>query len=254
VADAAENLGMGVLTPTRLRDQDTLSEIADLGADLIVLADYGRIVPEAMLDLPKHGALNLHPSLLPRYRGATPVPATILAGDEMTGVTLMRMDAGLDTGPIIAQAEQPLAGDERAPELEERLAQVGAELLTASLLGWLDGSLQAQAQPNEGVSLTKPLRRRDGLLDASAAAEVLERQVRAYQPWPGSFIDEAGGRLIVWSATAAAGEDSAEVGGLRFDGELPALVTSSGSLLLDEVQPAGKRRMPGADYLRGRRT
>ena len=166
-----------------------------------MLADYGRLIPPAVLDLPRHGALNLHPSLLPRHRGAVPVPAAILAGDATTGVTLMRMDAGLDTGPILAQRSVDLDGTEVAPALEARLAALAADLLEETLPDWLAGTLQARPQPVEGATLTRPLRRADGWLDPARPAVELERQVRAYQPWPGSFVEADGERLVVWRAS-----------------------------------------------------
>jgi methionyl-tRNA formyltransferase len=244
---------------------------------LIVLADYGRIIPPAVLDLPRHGALNLHPSLLPRHRGAVPVPAAILAGDAETGVTLMRMDEGLDTGPILAQRSVVLDGSEVTPELEARLAGMAADLLLEVLPDWLAGTLQARSQPETGATLTRPLRRSDGRLDPERSAVELERQVRAYQPWPGSFVETGGERLIVWRAAvlgAAPGVDATPghgapgvtaaekgaglrpvdaVGSLVVVGDSLALRTRQGLLRLDEVQPAGKRRMSGAEYCRGRR-
>ena len=157
-----------------------------------MLADYGRIVPAALLDLAPHGALNLHPSLLPRHRGATPIPAAIAAGDADTGVSLIRMDAGIDTGPLVAQRRVPLHGDEDAPGLEARLAAEAARLLVESLPGWLDGSLPAVPQPADGATLTRPFRREDGRLDPGRPALELDRQVRALRPWPGTFLDRAG--------------------------------------------------------------
>ena len=188
-----------ILTPPRLRHPDAIAAILALRPKLAVLADYGQIVPPPLLDLPL-GALNLHPSPLPRFRGAAPVPATILAGDDTTAVTLMRMDAGLDTGPIVARALVDLSGDETAPELESRLAETAASLLDRSLAGWIDGSLTAVPQPEEGVVLTRPLRREDGRLDPSRPAAELERAVRAYQPWPGTFVELPEGRLVVTAA------------------------------------------------------
>ncbi len=235
-----------VLTPERLRSPDGILAVQELDADLLVLADYGRLVPPELLE-PRHGALNLHPSLLPRHRGATPVPATILAGDAVTGVTLMRMDAGLDTGPIIAQSRWALDGDETTPELEADLAGEAAALLERSLDRWLDGELLATPQPTEGATLTRPLRREDGRLDVDQAADALERQVRAYQPWPGSFVDTPGGRLIVWSA--AADRQGPRPG--TFD-DLGLGVGRGERLRLLEVQPAGGRRMSWAEFVRGR--
>jgi methionyl-tRNA formyltransferase len=255
VADAATQAGLPLLTPTTLRDDGVLAELAAGTPELIVLADYGRIIPPAVLDLPPHGALNIHPSLLPRHRGAAPVQATILAGDAVAGVTLMRMDAGLDTGPIVAQAEVELAGDETAPVLERRLAELGADLLEANLKGWLDGSVTARPQSADGVTLTRPLRRDDGRLDPDRPAVELERQVRAYQPWPGSYIELEGGPLKVWAASVLAAEEGrpGDPGDLVDVGDTLALRTAGGLLRLDQVQPAGKRRMRGADYRRGRR-
>jgi len=247
LAQAAAQLGAGpVLTPARLRDPAAVEEILALEPDLIVLADYGQIVPPALLGIGK-GALNLHPSLLPRHRGATPVPATILAGDRATGVTLMRMDEGLDTGPIVSQAGTPVGPDEAAPELEARLAAMGAELLSASLGPWLTGDLREHAQPVVGVTLTKPLRREDGRMDPSLPAADLDRQIRAYQPWPGSFVETRTGRLTVWAASPAPSE---HLPAGRFSSR--GLATGNGTLVLHEVQPAGGRRMPWVEFLRGR--
>jgi methionyl-tRNA formyltransferase len=247
IADIASELGVApVLTQKRLRDPAAVAEILALEPGLLVLADYGQIVPPALLAIGP-GALNLHPSMLPRHRGATPVPAAILAGDRATGVTLMRMDEGLDSGPIVAQAGTPLAPDETAPELEARLAAMGAELLTSSLAPWLQGELREHPQPIVGVTLTRPLRREDGRMDLSLPAEELDRQVRAYQPWPGSFVETRTGRLTVWTASPAASE---HLPAGRFSSR--GLATGDGTLLLHEVQPAGGRRMPWVEYLRGR--
>ncbi len=244
---AATALGVApVLTPVRLRDPDAVAEVLGLDPALVVLADYGRIVPAALLDL-RHGALNLHPSLLPRHRGATPVPATILAGDEMTGVSLIRMDEGVDTGPLVAQARTDVRPDETAPELEARLADVAAALLMTSLGPWLAGDLPAEPQAEAFATVTKPLRREDGRLDPARSAVELERQVRAYQPWPGSFLETPRGRLVVWSASAGPSEHEAAG---RFGPR--GLSTRDGMLVLHEVQPAGGRRMPWVEYLRGR--
>ena len=247
---AARSLGINaVLTPERLRSRESIDAILALEPALLVLADYGRLVPAELLDLP-FGALNLHPSLLPRHRGATPIPATILAGDAETGVTLMKMDAGLDTGPIVAQTRVGLMGDETTPMLEAELAVEADALLARSLGPWLRGVLEAVPQPAEGATLTRPLRREDGRLDVARPAEDLERQVRAYQPWPGSFVDTPAGRLIVLRASVDPG-DAGEPGHLVAGRDL-RLATAAGWLVLDEVQPAGKKPMSGPSYARGR--
>jgi methionyl-tRNA formyltransferase len=253
VATAATARHIPAVAPASLRTSEVLDELRALRPDLIVLADYGRLIPADVLDLPRFGALNLHPSLLPRHRGAAPVPAAIAAGDATTGVSLMRMDEGLDSGPLLAQREVALDGTETAPDLEARLADLAADLLAASLPAWLEGRLEAQPQATTGVSLTRPLRRADGRLDAGRPARALERQVRALQPWPGSFLEGDGERLIVWRAGVEAGPASAAPGALVACGETLALQTVDGLLRLDEVQPAGRRRMSGAEYRRGRR-
>jgi methionyl-tRNA formyltransferase len=258
----ASELGLGpVLTPERLRAPEGILAVQERDPDLLVLADYGRLVPEALLE-PRHGALNLHPSLLPRHRGAAPIPAAILAGDRVTGVTLMRMDPGMDTGPIIAQRRWALDGDETAPELEALLADEAALLLGDMLGPWLAGDLTAVPQSTEGATVTRPLRRADGRLDPGRPAAELERQVRALAPWPGTFLETDQGRLIVRAAGVAPAPDPPHVrAGASAMPARPAapgtldevgLVTAEGRLALREVQPAGGRPMSWTDYRRGR--
>jgi methionyl-tRNA formyltransferase len=251
VETAARDLGLDVLTPVRLRAPAALADILGLEPSLVVLADYGQIVPAELLGLP-HGALNLHPSLLPRHRGATPIPAAILAGDHETGVSLMRMDAGLDTGPLIAVEHVSLAGDETSPALEARLAIIAAGLLARSLDRWLAGELEPEAQESDGATLTRPLKRTDGLIDPDLPAALLERQVRAHLPWPGSFVELDGDRLVVLAAAVTDPDGDDEPGRFVPDEHGLALTTSDGRLLLEEVQPAGGRPMSGDAYVRGR--
>ena len=250
VSVEAGRLGLRTLAPERLRTPESVAAVVALAPELLVLADYGQLVPPTLLDVPRHGALNLHPSLLPRHRGAAPIPAAILAGDIETGVTLMRMDAGLDSGPIVAQRRIPLNGRETAPQLEAALAVIAAELLATSLRGWLAGELPAQAQPAEGATLTRPLRREDGRLDPHLPGAELERRVRALQPWPGTFAETDAGRLIVWAAQPVPGP-AAEPGAIVADGDSLALGVADGTLRLLKVQLAGGRRMSGAELRRG---
>jgi methionyl-tRNA formyltransferase len=246
IEEAARSLGLTtVLSPLRLRSPEAVDSVLALRPRLAILADYGQLVPPALLELAL-GALNLHPSLLPRHRGASPIPATILAGDRETGVTLMRMDAGLDTGPTVAVQRVALTGRETAPELEDRLQVVAADLLERSIGPWIRGELVAVPQPGEGATLTRPLRREDGRLDPARPAADLERQIRAYQPWPGSWIELNAGRITVWRASVAG--DGGEPGTIERDG----LATTAGRLILEEVQPAGGKRMTWDAYLRGR--
>lgn len=253
VADLAARHGLSVRTPSTLRDEAVQAELRAADVELITLADYGRLIPGAILDMPRHGALNIHPSLLPRHRGAAPVVGTILAGDAVAGVSVMRMDEGLDTGPVLAQRKIPLDGTEVTPELEERLAEIGAELLLEVLPGWLAGTVAARPQPDAGATLTRMLRREDGRLDPAKPAEQLERMVRAYQPWPGTFLEHDGTRLKVWTASVLGQDVAVEPGAIILTEGTLGLGTVQGVLRLDEVQPAGGRRMSGAEYRRGKR-
>jgi methionyl-tRNA formyltransferase len=251
VESQARELGLTVLTPSLLRDPAALASVLDLDPDLVVLADYGELVPKPLLER-RHGALNLHPSLLPRHRGAAPIPAAILAGDPETGISLMQMDAGLDTGPIVAAERAILAGDETSPALEARLAIAAAGILARSIDPWLAGELVPVPQGEAGATLTRPLRRADGRLDPRLPATILERQVRAFLPWPGSFAEAGGDRLVVLAATVADPDPDDEPGTFVPDRSGLALATADGRLVLHEVQPAGGQPMSGEEYLRGR--
>lgn len=251
IEDAAGRIGVPtVLTPARLRAPDAIASVLELRPELVVLADYGQLVPTALLGL-RHGALNLHPSLLPRHRGATPVPAAILAGDTETGVTLIKMDEGLDTGPIIAQRREALEGTETAPLLEERLGMTARGLLVQVLGPWLGGEIVPHPQPTEGATLTSQLARADGRLDPMKPALVLERQVRAYQPWPGSFVDTSLGRLIVHEAELSDGVPGDVPGTLVAEGDGLAFATAAGRLRLKRAQLAGRRPTDAASLRRG---
>jgi methionyl-tRNA formyltransferase len=242
-----------MLRPTRLREPEAVDEVLRAEPELLVLADYGQIVPAALLTAPRHAALNLHPSLLPRHRGASPVQAAILEGDRETGVTILQMDTGLDTGPMVAQARYPMDGTETAPELEARLALLAADLLSATLVPYLEGAIVPQPQPVEGVTLTRPLRREDGRLDPVRGIAYLDRQIRAYMPWPGTFFETDIGRVVIWDARPLGGGAMRRAGTLmRLPANRVALAASDGLLELVEVQPAGGRRMTGAELLRGR--
>ena len=251
VAARAAALGLPLLQPALLRAPSTVAELAALGADLGVLADFGRIVPPAILELPRHGILNVHPSLLPRHRGASPIPAAILAGDAETGVTIIRMDAGLDTGPIVAAEAWPLDGTETAPLLEARAAEAGAKLLRATLGPWLAERIEVRPQDEALATLTRPFSREDGRLDTDAPVLELERRIRALQPWPGTWVETLAGRLAILRAEAVPGwlgSEAAEPGRFgRF-----GLHARDGYLALREVQPAGGRRMSFEELVRGR--
>ncbi len=261
----ARDIGLPILQPVRVRLPESIDALRALAPDLIVLADYGQLIPRALLDLPALGFLNLHPSALPRHRGASPIPATILAGDTESAVTLIVVTEEMDAGPIVAVAPLEVRPDDTAVTLEERAAEVAADLLRRALPEWLAGRLVARPQPTDGMTMTRPLRREDGRLDPGRSAVELERQVRAYQPWPGSFIEGdkvRGGRLIVKKAHVAPSlpGDADLVGGLGppsvpfvAPSEPPYFPTSKGRLVLEVVQASGGREMRAEEYLRGHR-
>lgn len=252
VVTAARQAGIPLLQPAKLRDPAAVESLAALEPGLGVLADYGRIVPPAVLEVPERGFLNVHPSLLPRHRGASPIPAAIVAGDPETGVSIIEMTSGIDDGPVVAQVRVALAGDEAAPDLEADLAARGAELLAATIGPWLAGVAAARSQDEAAATMTRPLWREDGRLDPAEPAAILERHVRAFAPWPGSFVETDAGRLNVDRASvteSSAGDRPAE---LVAAGDGLALATADGRLVLDEVRLAGTRRMSGAELRRGR--
>lgn len=251
VAARARGLGLPLLQPAHVRAPDALAGIAALAPELGVLADYGQIIPRALLDLPARGILNVHPSLLPRHRGATPIPATIAEGDERAGVTVIRMDDGIDTGPIVVRQSWPLSGAERAPELEEQAAREGAALLTRALESWLAGTAAAIPQTPAGATVTRPFRREDARLDPSRSAAELERRVRAQVPWPGSFVETPAGRIAVLATSTAPSDPEDSPGLLAPHADRLALTTTDGRLVLDELQLAGRRALAGDEFLRG---
>jgi methionyl-tRNA formyltransferase len=253
VAGRARALGLRLLQPARIGGPESVAELTRLAPDLAVLADYGQLIPRTLIELPPRGFLNLHPSALPRHRGAAPIPATILAGDRESAVSLMVLSEEMDAGPVVATSPLEVKPDDTAVTLEERAAEVAADLLTRALPEWLAGRLAPREQAVEGVTRTRPLRREDALLDPGFPAARLERQVRAYQPWPGAAVETAGGRVLVWRAHVEPGDARDEPGLLvRHGRDGLAVATPQGRLVLDEVQPAGGRRMTGAELLRGR--
>jgi methionyl-tRNA formyltransferase len=249
VAARARELAVPLVQPASLRG--AVADIRALSPELGVLADFGRIVPQDVLDAFPRGILNVHPSLLPRHRGATPVAATILAGDPETGVTIIRMNAGIDTGPIVVSERWSLDGRETAPDVEAEAATRGAVLLQNTLGPWLDGEIEPVPQDDTKATLTRPFRRADGRLDPDAPVVELERRVRALQPWPGTWVETVAGRLAIWRAEAVPGWEAGADAQPGVFGRF-GLHARDGYLALREVQPAGGKRMTFEELVRGR--
>jgi methionyl-tRNA formyltransferase len=248
----ALELGIPILKPQRLKDPQAMQQLQEWSPEVIVVAAFGQILRPAILDLPPYGCINVHGSLLPRWRGASPVQSAIMHGDQETGITIMRMDPGVDTGPILSQRATPIHPNDTGGSLSERLAQLGAELLLDTLPGYLNGLLQPRDQGETGATYAPILKKEEGLIDFSKPADMLERQVRAFNPWPGSFTTWENQILKIHKSHAISEISSRAGEKLVYDG-LPAIACSSGLLVLDDIQPSGKRRMPGDVFLRGAR-
>jgi methionyl-tRNA formyltransferase len=257
VKAAAVELGIPVHQPGPLRRPEALVLLAGLAPDVIVVAAFGQILPPDVLALPTRGCLNVHASLLPRYRGAAPIAGAILAGDIETGVTIMLMDAGLDTGPIIATRATPIGDSETAGDLTARLGELGAALLVDTLPGWLAGAIHPQPQNDAHATLTRLLRKEDGVLDWSQPAEVLARRVRAYTPWPGALTTWEGRALKVLRASSVAPPTPALAPGIvtllpdAHSGQRILCGCGQGALALEVLQLEGKRALPAAEFARG---
>ncbi|HKW30207.1 MAG TPA: methionyl-tRNA formyltransferase [Verrucomicrobiae bacterium] len=272
VKTLAQKLDRPVLQPAKARDGQFIAELGRLNPDLIVVVAYGHILPQTILDLPRYGCLNVHTSLLPKYRGAAPIQWAIAHGDAETGVTLMKMDAGLDTGPIVAQRRTPIRPADDSATLHDRLAQLGAELLGGTIPDYIAGKIQPRPQPAEGVSLAPKIKKEDGRIDWRQPAQTIVNRLRAFTPWPGAFTfllmegaapsvplsgtsqgsDEAPpSRMIkIWKAEPA--EASGEAGTiLSADKSGMVVGCGRGALRILEMQREGGRRMNAAEFLAG---
>ena len=254
VKQAALARGLPVYQPASLKTPESQAELAAAGADVMVVAAYGLLLPQAVLDLPRLGCLNIHASLLPRWRGAAPIQRAILAGDVETGVTIMQMDAGLDTGAMLTKAAVPIRETDTAASLHDALATVGAAAIVAALANYpaLLPETQDEAQATYAAKLSKD----EAKLDWSLSAEALARAVRAYNPAPGAWTLLDGEPLKIWAAQAVAGagrERSCEPGEvLRAEADQLVVACGGGALAVQELQPAGSRRMSAAAFLAGR--
>ena len=253
VAECADRAGLPVLQPRSPREPEFLEQLTGLAVDCAPVVAYGALVPQAALDVPAHGWVNLHFSLLPAWRGAAPVQHAIMAGDEITGASTFLLEAGLDTGPVYGTVTEPIRPRDTAGELLHRLAVSGAGLLVATLDGITDGSLVAQAQPGEGVSLAPKVEPADARVDWALPAHVVDRRVRGVTPAPGAWTTWRGDRLRLGPVLAVADAPGPVLAWLLIGPEGVLVGTGRGAVRLGDVQPAGKRMFPAADWARGAR-
>ncbi len=243
-----------VFQPTKLKDETFLSMLDALHADVAVVLAYGRILPQILLDRIPGGFINVHPSLLPKYRGPSPIQAAILAGDSVTGVSIMKLDAGMDTGPLLAQSKIDLADDETSETLTKNVIDLSAPLLIETLKGYMAETISPIPQSAEGVSICKLLDRADGKINWTEPADVIDRKVRALTPWPGTSTTwviggkEIGVKILKTRRTEL---DSHEVGVPRSEFGKLVVDSANGTLEILELQPAGGKAMSGADFVRG---
>jgi len=267
VKTAALAYGLPVFQSPSLRRPEAVAELASLKPDVIVVCAFGAMLPQPVLDIPARSALNVHPSLLPRHRGASPIAAAILAGDEQTGVTIMLVDPGMDTGPILSQRAIPISPWDTSGSLGERLAEVGAELLLEVLPRWLADAIEPQPQDDSLATQVSLLHKEDGAIDWNLPAIDIWRRVRAFNPWPGAFTTLAGQTLLIWEAWPLSVGGAGEAGTiLRLTaeqrqmlppevGEKEALTvqTGEGLLVVLRLQLAGHRSLTAAEFMLGQR-
>jgi methionyl-tRNA formyltransferase len=253
VKSRALELGLPVVQPDKIRNNEEFrAQLASLEPEAIVVVGYGRIIPQWMIELPRLGNINLHASLLPKYRGAAPIQWAIAMGETVTGVTSMRIDAGLDTGDILLQKEIPILPEDTAETLAPRLAAVGADLMVETLPGLAAGTIQPRPQDHSRSTLAPILKREDGLIDFERPAAEIVNRLRGFQPWPGAFTNFRGKQLHVWGAKPAAA--TLVPGEIKVEGDhFLAGCGADTALELLEVQPEGKKRMAARDFVHGYR-
>ncbi|MFC1861854.1 methionyl-tRNA formyltransferase [Chloroflexota bacterium] len=256
VKRVAMNWKLPVVQPASFREAEVMAQLADFHPDVIVVAAYGQILPQSVLDIPKYGCINIHPSLLPEFRGASPVAAAILAGSEFTGVSIMLMDRGLDTGPVLARAQVSISAQDTTGSLMAKLSLIAAQLLQEVLVFWLRGEITPQPQDEAEATYTSMLSRQDSEIDWHLSAVDIWRRVRAFHPWPGCYTRWQGRQLKVIEAVPLSGEETLTVGqvvALNQGGAVVGVNTGDGILGLLSVQLEGKQAMSAAEFLRGQR-
>jgi methionyl-tRNA formyltransferase len=252
VKELALQKGLPILQPEKAKEVSFQEKLKSLGTDLFVVAAYGQILPKTILSLPKYGAINIHASLLPRYRGSAPIAWAILNGEKETGITTMLMDEGLDTGDILLQSEIPIHEDETTETLQDRLASLGAQLLSETLGKIKTGEIHSKPQDHSKATYAPMLKKEDGRIDWRKEANEIDRQVRAFHPWPGAYTEWQGQVLKIYKGEVREGKVAGKVGTVLWVGtDFIEIETGKGSYLLKEVQLEGKRRMSLRDFLLG---
>ena len=246
-----------VVQPANLKGAEAVKQLADFRPDVIVVAAYGQILPPSVLDIPAHGCINIHPSLLPRHRGVSPVPSAILAGEQFTGVSIMLMDKGVDTGPVLTRAQVPVSGRDTTGSLMSKLSLIGAQLLLEVLPLWSADEILPRPQDEVEATYSNIITKEAGEIGWQMSAVDIWRRVRAYQPWPGSYTRWQGRQLKMIETVPLPGLGTAEVGQVIALGKKEAapfgVATGDGVLGILEVQLEGKRAMPATEFLRGQR-
>jgi methionyl-tRNA formyltransferase len=251
VKQRALELGIAVEQPATLRTADAVGRLAAYGADLMVVVAYGLILPQSILDVPRLGCLNIHGSLLPRWRGAAPIHRALLAGDAFTGVTIMKMDAGLDTGPMLLLRQTDIGARETSGQLHDRLAVLGAQAVVDAIDGWTAGRIAPVAQPAEGATYAAKIRKEEALIDWAQSAAAIDRQVRAFNPWPVAETRWRGQQLRIWEATAVNSQSATAAPGVVIearDGRI-VVATGEGALHLETLQLPGRKPTRAAEFL-----
>lgn len=265
VKEAALRLGLPVFQPARVRDPEFIAQLKELNPEVIVVVAFGQIIPQAILDLPKYGCINVHASLLPAYRGAAPIQWAVINGEAESGVTIMRMDAGLDTGDMLTKTVVPLAADETAGTLFDKLSEAGAGLLVKTLKGLEEGTVVPEKQPADSTTeYARMIKKEDGKIDWTENAEDIERLIRGMDPWPSAYTMLNGKTVKIWKAkvmaliggglfSALPGQDPAKHAGEIWAADESGIHvrTGDGILVIQELQMEGKKRMSVQDFLRG---
>lgn len=252
VKQTAEKLGIPVYQPKRVREPEALALLRSYEPELIVVAAFGQILPKELLDMPQYGCINVHASLLPKYRGAAPIQWAILNGDAVTGVTIMRMDVGLDTGDMIAKAEVAITPQDTGGSLFDRLAETGAKLCVETIPSIVDGTAVYTPQDEQAATKVGQISKKDGLIDFTRSAAAIECQIRGLNPWPSAYTSLAGKTLKIWSAQVSDRQTEAQPGTVVLvEKDRFGVQTGEGVLICTEVQLEGKKRMSAADFLRG---